>query len=97
MIDIESIVGEVSKDFKQGSSRIVYFPVNKKKIVLDGIETEIETVLKVAKSTSVDDVIDKHEFGKLQNKIEINISKSKFSLYSSSSKPTSTEIGRAHV
>jgi hypothetical protein len=80
MIDIEKLVGQVSNDFKQGSSRIVYFPENKKTIILDGIETEIETVLKVAKRDS-DSLIDRREFGQLQNKIEIKLNKSKFSLY----------------
>lgn len=84
MIDIEKLVGEVSNDVKQGSSRIVYFPKNKKRIILDGIETEIETVLKVAKCDS-DSLIDRHEFGQLQNKIEITINQSKFSLYTKNS------------
>lgn len=81
MIDIEKLVGEVSNEFKQGSSRIVYFPKNKTKIILDGVETEIETVLKVVKPNLLDDLMNRHEFGKLQNKIEIEMNKSKFSLY----------------
>lgn len=82
MIDIGNIVGEVSTVFKQGSTRTVYFPINKKKIILDGIETEVETILKVVKPHSfLEKDSDSPEFGKKQNKLEIKLSKTKYSKF----------------
>lgn len=79
MIDIEKLVGEVSNEVKQGSTRLVYFPLNKRKIILDGIETEIETVLKVVKPHKVES--GKCDLGKCQTKIESELSKSKYSAF----------------
>lgn len=81
MIDIEKLVGKVSKEIKYGSTRTVYFPINKRKIILDGIETEIETVLKVANPHRLEITTDKCTLGKFQNKIESELSQTKYSAF----------------
>ena len=80
MIDIEKLVGKVSTDIKHGSTRAVYFPTNKRKIILDNIETEIETVLKVAKPHKKG-IDTNSKLGKLQNKIEISLSKTEYNIF----------------
>jgi hypothetical protein len=81
MIDIEKLVGQVSNDVKTGSTRLVYFPVNKRKILLDGIETEIETVLKVGKPHKLEMHTNACELGACQNKIECQLSNSNYSVF----------------
>lgn len=88
MIDIEKLVGKVSKEIKKGSTRLVYFPNNKRKIILDGIELEIETVLKVAKSHTLEINSGECFLGKFQTKIECELSESKYNVFSKNSDGT---------
>lgn len=81
MIDIEKIIGKVSNEIKKGSTRIVYFPINKRKIILDGIETEIETVLKVAKPHTVEFYSESNKLGKFQNKTETSLKYSQYNAF----------------
>lgn len=81
MIDIEKLVGEVSEEIKKGSTRLVYFPVNKRKIILDEIEIEIETVLKVAKSHTLELNTKKCDLGKFQNTVESNFEFSQYNAF----------------
>lgn len=80
MIDIEKIVGAVSKQTKQGSTRIVYFPVNKKRIIIDGVETLVDTVLKVAKPHTIERYTDRCDLGIFQNKTEMSDIHSKYGI-----------------
>ena len=88
MIDIEKLVGKISTNVKIGSTRLVYFPLNKTKIILDGIEVEIETALKVVKPHKFE--TDKCDLGKCQTKIESELSKSKYSVFLKNSDGTYT-------
>jgi hypothetical protein len=81
MIDIEKLVGQVSKEIKKGSTRLVYFPINSRKIILDGIEVKIDTVLKIVKSHTLEINSDECFLGKFQNKIECQLNDSKYSLF----------------
>jgi len=81
MIDIEKLVGEVSNEVKQGSTRLVYFPLNKRKIILDRIEAEIETVLKVVKPHTLEKTTGSCKLGLCQNKIESELNNSKYSAF----------------
>ena len=90
MIDVEKLVGKVSDQIKKGSTRLVYFPINTRKIILDGIETEIETVLKVAKSHTLELNSGECNLGKCQNSIESALNSSKYTLFAKNSNGTYT-------
>jgi hypothetical protein len=90
MIDIEKLVGKVSDEIKKGSTRLVYFPINPRKIILDGIDVEIETVLKVAKSHTLELNSGECDLGKCQNRIEFALNSSKYTLFAKNSNLTYT-------
>jgi hypothetical protein len=81
MIEIEKLVGKVFDKIEKGSTRLVYFPIQKKKIILDGIETEIKTALKVAKPHKYEIESGECTLGKFQNKVESSLMNSDYNAF----------------